>query len=415
MIGGAVITAGKRDKPVHLRRANSYLGLVDWVSTQSVVFQDVEAQRAWLTDGASALLHLVRASIERDKTRPAYRSSWRFHGVLEGDSYFQGGAMAAIQILCNISNLNTVIYVDDVVPGENGQLREAPYYFRNRVQEILHDLEVIIDYQTQVCIQDGYWVPQSIRIMEKRLVGFDFWDIAKPIGPIRQQAYYLETSGHGWVDYVRSIGAINIFGKQFGELLQPVQSDQLCPQWMSLPVGLDLMGTTVDHLKRVAEARKTDTTSDSCEVSEGIHWLSRSLPFSSCSCFSAMAETRNDHSDPIQLLLPKGQTFHLDVPKTCTNIALDTLQGSGAVVFGHTPNRFHPRLKGESSPRQSPQVNDVSRGAGTASSSSQGEGSNSNNDVSTPPTTMTEVSETTPVAEPAQGMKTWFTKLRLGW
>ena len=75
---------GKKDKPIYLRRDRSYVGLLDWVSVQPVVFYDVDDRRAWLVDGASALLHLLRASIDRDRMKPVYRSRWKFNGMLEG-------------------------------------------------------------------------------------------------------------------------------------------------------------------------------------------------------------------------------------------------------------------------------------------------------------------------------------------
>ena len=33
-----MVSLGKRDKPIYLRRDRSYVGLLDWVSQQPVVF-----------------------------------------------------------------------------------------------------------------------------------------------------------------------------------------------------------------------------------------------------------------------------------------------------------------------------------------------------------------------------------------
>ncbi|KPM44557.1 hypothetical protein AK830_g2031 [Neonectria ditissima] len=273
LIGGLSISIGKRDKPVYLQRAKSYSGLLDWISVQPVVFYDVEDHRAWLVDGASALLHLVRASIEQDKSRPAYRSKWRFDGTLEGNQS-PNGYQSAVEVLGNFDNLNLPLYIDD---------------------EIMQDVQVLIDYQAQIAAQDGYWFRQSSKMLFKSLVGFDFWDVAKPSGPIQQRAHYLGTAGHGWIDYVRSVKATTIFD---------------------------------------------------------IVWSSRYQLFSQCACLQPPPEATTLHIDPVQLLLPKGQKIHLSVPKLCSEITLKDLGDNGAVVFGHTPYRIGPKQKEGKLPEQ---------------------------------------------------------------
>lgn len=116
LIGGVIASIGIRDKPVYLPQANSYLGLLDWVSGQPIIFYDVDAEdrRAWLTDGASALLHLVRASIKQDEQNPVYQPTWIFNGLLKGDLNHQGGTAAAIEALRDADNLNRTLYIDDV-------------------------------------------------------------------------------------------------------------------------------------------------------------------------------------------------------------------------------------------------------------------------------------------------------------
>ncbi|KAH7136252.1 hypothetical protein EDB81DRAFT_77443 [Dactylonectria macrodidyma] len=350
LIGGMSISIGKRDKPVYLQRAKSYSGLLDWISVQPLVFYDVGDQRAWLVDGASALLHLVRASIEQDRSRPAYRSKWRFNGTLEG-SQSPNGSPTAVEVLSNFDNLNLPLYIDDVRPNQQGQLVEVPYYFRDRVQEIMQDVQVLIDYQAQVAAQDGYWFRQSPKMLVKSLVGFDFWDVAKPSGPIQQRAHYLRTAGHGWIDYVRSVKATTIFGKNFGDLLQVEHPSLLCANWRSVPTGMDYLGVSISTLKTIQTAR-TGLVLGPGHITPDIVWSSRYQLFSQCTCLQSPPETTTSHVDPVQLLLPKGQKIHLSVPKVCSEITLKDLGDNGAVVFGHTPYRIGPKQKEAKSTEQ---------------------------------------------------------------
>ncbi|RYO97372.1 hypothetical protein DL765_011216 [Monosporascus sp. GIB2] len=319
-------------------------------------------------DGASALLHLVRASIDQDRIKPAYSSKWKFNSTLEGDSSPRGGGMAAIEVLGNPDNLNLKLYLDDKKPNESGNLVEIFYYFRDRVQEILHNLQILIDYQAQIAAQDGYWFPQSGNILKKSVVGFDFWDVTST-GPIRQRVYYLSTVGYGWVDYIRSIKATTIFGKKFGELLQAESQYLLCRSWKTVPVRKDFMGASIATLKKIQKAKK-ETALSPGEITSDILWSSRRNLFSQCECLAPHSDNTVSHFNPVQLLLPKGQKMHLDVPKMCVNITLDDLGDNGAVIFGHTPFRIGPRQKEE---KPSGQEEGETTGAPTVGSSrSQG-------------------------------------------
>ncbi|KAK7226930.1 hypothetical protein V2G26_014933 [Clonostachys chloroleuca] len=221
MHGGISVSLGRRDKPLRLARAKGLSKMLAWIYAQSFVLMDVDDRRAWLVDGASGLLHLVRASIEQDRNHPAYKSKWKFSGALklEGDDCLGlagDHGVTAVEILGNPNNLNIQLYVDDVEPNATGERVEVPYRLRNRVQEVLPQLEALVDKQAEVAAQDGYWYHPTSKPFEKSLAGWDFWDIAGPVGPIQRKIYHLQASGRGWVDYIRSIKAVTIFGGGFG-------------------------------------------------------------------------------------------------------------------------------------------------------------------------------------------------------
>ena len=70
--GGKFVTAGlsftidSRDKSILITWQGYIRGLM-WIAKQFVVFWDEGERRGWLVNGTSALLHLVRASLQHDK------------------------------------------------------------------------------------------------------------------------------------------------------------------------------------------------------------------------------------------------------------------------------------------------------------------------------------------------------------
>jgi hypothetical protein len=56
-----------KDIPLYLKRNGSYIEQIKVISSKFVIFYDVGDRRAWLINGTSALLHLVRASLQDDR------------------------------------------------------------------------------------------------------------------------------------------------------------------------------------------------------------------------------------------------------------------------------------------------------------------------------------------------------------
>lgn len=320
-VGGLKTSIGKKDKPVRLKKGKTLLALLDWVSDQPVVFHDVGDRRAWLVDGPSALLHLVRASIERDRDREAYGSYWEFDGSLQGDS--------PLKILSDRENLDTALYHD---PDETA----VPYTFRDRVREVVHNLELLVDYQVLSTKKDGYWISKTGAASLKHAVGWDFWDVAKPPHVVSNRTHCLRVWGRGWVDYIRHTGAMVIFGSGFGELIRAETPDSLCPGWKTVRTGDELLCTSIQTLKKVQQTRG-GTSLCPGELATDIIWSSRCELFKPCQCLGLQPPGGSSHADPVQVLLPKRKILRLDTTGIQARITLRELDDSGAVVFGHTP------------------------------------------------------------------------------
>lgn len=360
-VAGAMVSVGVKDKPVRMSRSSSFKGLLEWVDKKPVVLYDTGGRRAWLLDGASALLYLVRVSIESDRHKPMYRSTWKFHDVLRGGS--------AIEILSDFDNLSIKLFVDNIRQNESGVHQEVFYTFHERVLEILRNIETLLDYQVQAAARDGYSVYQTGHIFKKTMIGFHFWDVVKPDTCVSRRYHGLE--GFGWVDYIRSIGAMVIFGNGLGSLIQAAEGAGLCPNWGRVPIGRDLMCASVTTLKKIQKAQATFCGPG--ELTSDILWSSCYRLPAPCQCVSLQPGGVLSHVDPVQVLLPKRKAMRwlLQVPKTCVKITLSQLGDSGAVVFGNTPYKFIPRLKHEN-PKEQVEVRVISPSS-AGSSESQAE------------------------------------------
>jgi hypothetical protein len=331
-----MLSVGIKDKPVRMSRATSYKGLLEWVDKKPIVLYDTGSRRAWLLDGSSALLYLVRASIESDRNKPMYSPTWEFHGAFRGDS--------AIEILSDLDNLSISLFVDNLRQDEAGVRHKVYYTVHERILEIVQNMESLMDYQVQAASRDGYCVYQTGHILKKTMVGFDFWDVVKPDTSVSRRYHGLD--GFGWIDYTRSIGAMTIFGSGFGSLIQAADGASLCPDWGQVPPGRDLMCATVATLKKIQNGRMSAFCGPG-ELTGDILWSSRCPLMASCQCVAVQPGGVSSHVDPVQVLFPKRKPARwlLQKPVTYAKVTLSQLSDRGAVVFGNTPYKLMPGPK----------------------------------------------------------------------
>lgn len=331
--GGKIITAGAsfaiatKDTPAHLT-IKGYIEKLMSIDEKRVVLWDEADKRGWLVSGTSALLHLVRASLHhrsRNKFSAAFR--WRQGDMNESES--------AVDVLINEENRELELYADkptvseedevrredvDDAKGAKSKKRKWDYYtFQDLVEQHYHYLDQIMDYQARAEGRDGIELRVDFRT---RLEGWDFVELATATSTqISPRVATLQAFGWGWVDFVRSIGAVALFGCGFGELIRPEVFEGMCPNWQSLPKnkyylaagGLDLESVKLDPGRLV--------------------WHSPAEPVAPCQCQgrSALKSTfgSSGHHDPVQVFYPKRSRHVLPINRPVT------IHSGGAYVFGH--------------------------------------------------------------------------------
>jgi hypothetical protein len=122
IVSGSVnAVRGNRDKPEYVKHS-TYPIQIKHARDIYVVLYDVEAQRGWLVDGASALLHLVQTQV----TQEPYGGAGSLFNLNFNYSTFNhpgidGGPNAAADILNEIHNMSHIIlrefssYADETI------------------------------------------------------------------------------------------------------------------------------------------------------------------------------------------------------------------------------------------------------------------------------------------------------------
>ncbi|PGG95740.1 hypothetical protein AJ79_09893 [Helicocarpus griseus UAMH5409] len=334
-VGGLQMGINKKDQPFWLERESDYPSLLKWVGLQPIVFYDVSDRRAWLVDGVSALLHLVRVSLNLDENDPESPYDWVFDASQLKDTWDGCTArLTALKTLKSWDNLKLNVYVKENIELDGEHVIKYST-IEERVKKILHSIEILVDRQVKIASEDGIKIPQSLN-RRKAIVGFDILDVITPLGPIHTRIKHLHSWGHGWSDLIPSIGVTTIFGNGFGDLIRPDSPDTVCNHWKSVPTGMDYMTTSVSTLKMLYQKRlkRIEPGLDIGEMTSKITWTSPCQPFKPCECLRSKVADGECHLDPVQLLVSKKPWMNI-IPSGSDPVNLAKLEEKGAVIFGH--------------------------------------------------------------------------------
>jgi len=329
--GQAEFAIGVKDDPIRVARYG-YVNKLQWISQKFVVMWDEADKRGWLVNGTSALLHLTRASLEYNK-QDKFKSAFLFKSEKMNEASALHTADSAIDVLLDDSNVDLEIYQDrnqiysekTTTKGESNEVSKMTtnyIRFGDRVEEYYNILEKIIDHQVQVAGHNG--IKMKLR-SRKYLEGWDFKDLATNRDPFHPSVATLPTIGKGWVDFTRSIHAITLFGRGFGEIFQPRLSSGPCLQWSKLPKDKFYLAVSNSDLKDIMELHG-DPDTNPIKLSGDIVLHFPGLAYGPCRCRD---KAKGGHSEFVQVPLPSrtGQRIR------ATNV--HPLEPCGALILGH--------------------------------------------------------------------------------
>ncbi|ETS81700.1 hypothetical protein PFICI_06702 [Pestalotiopsis fici W106-1] len=306
LYSGRSYMIGAQDIPLHIAR-DGYFSKLIWISKRFVLLWDEEDKRAWLTIGTDVLLHLVRASLKFDSVGD-FKDIFKFksENLIESPKPLKPGS--AIYVLTRAENRKLPIY-----PRDGGFVN-----FEDRVEIFYNILEKIIDHQDET--SRGGQVLQNQPSRE--LQGWDFRDLATLRDPLYPRVAELSADGKCWVDLVRSIQAVTVFGRDFGEIILPSTKSQ-CKKWARLPKDKFYLAASISNLEPILEADASQVIPNPTGLGESLIWFNPSTSSSTlCQCGWG-------NCDPVQTLLPNS--FLERIPSTDASIPFDR---SGAVIFG---------------------------------------------------------------------------------
>ncbi|KAL2845227.1 hypothetical protein BJY01DRAFT_247813 [Aspergillus pseudoustus] len=304
-----LVALGERDKAIHTRE--DYAEQILWVSKRFVVLYDAEAKRSWLVDGASALLHLVRASLKEDE---AYQVD---DDLIYSPQNLQKlpptiiGREAARKTLTSAANARVKIY------ASSGQT------FRDRVERVFHILEQCFGHQDRVSRERSAIVGVSTTGREC-FEGFDFMDVAMNNPEVHARAHADQGYRPSWLTLTTKIGAIILFGRNFKDLIIPKGGNKICAAWSEVPANADYLTVCASDLKDIVE-KQGNPKSSPLKLVDDVYWQPSDLIYESCNCDKDKQQSCN-HA---QTLLYLSNSSTVDTESK----SVKELPVEGAVIF----------------------------------------------------------------------------------
>jgi len=339
VICGVNARINQREQPVRFGETRDYSAVFEWVADQFVAFYDVTDHRGWLVDGASALLHLVRTSLQLEEINPESTYHWVFEkDKLEEDWANFSGRAASIRTLKSWKNRALPVYIKNQT-FSNGQPVNTYSTFGDRVDKVLHSLELLIEYQTRIATESGIRVSQTLDT-RKGLLGFDILDLVKSRPQCAPRIERFSSGDNSWVSLLPAVGVLTIFGKGFGDLICPSKPDNVCAAWRSVPRGQDYLASSISTLALLRKERlqQLGTDLEPGGLTRKLFWMSPGQPFNRCQCIKGKHVGKRDHHDPVQYVVSKPWLVMHKSKKTVL-VDVSNLVTTGAVVFVNLSSR----------------------------------------------------------------------------
>ncbi|KAL3440927.1 hypothetical protein BJX65DRAFT_300118 [Aspergillus insuetus] len=293
-----------------------YLRRLQSLSRRYVVFYDVGNRRGWLVDGASALLHLVRASLEFSSAEDL-TGEFIFKPIqLQEAPTRMRGRSASMEILRSPQNLRLRLY---------RKMRET---FLDRVEEIYHVLEKISAYYLRAKLLRQERVGGD-RYLLRALEGFDFMDLAGDTNHFSARMADPSISLPRWAGLAESLNAPILFSREFGELLEPCSKLNVCSSWSIVPLGKDYLAVRVEDITEIMR-RKGNSRGSPWRVVESIYWHMPDKMFENCGQLCYESRESCNHA---QVLVWKEETGERDGKINSPTV----LESQGAVIFDGSP------------------------------------------------------------------------------
>jgi hypothetical protein len=284
--GGKYLTAafhislGAKDTPTFLS-TDPWRDRIDDASRWNVVFSETRTRLHWLSDGASAILHLCRAYLSPELTprhgsdeilaeiqhlenKTAYGPEWAFQTLLDPK-----WCQIPMDVLSMEHKEKTTHKPHSTQNGSKERLIEETATrgnFQGLAEKYYKYLEQAHDGVSRVRLDKDLYI--KIPWLNSEVIGLEFMSILRGERCVEPRRFRLSEPAHAWLKLTRQIDCINILGSNFGTLIEPSQhatspTPQLCAHVARAPQGHDYLVAPLAVLKTIAERKWSSHTKTS--------------------------------------------------------------------------------------------------------------------------------------------------------
>ncbi|KAK4945035.1 hypothetical protein LTR10_015712 [Elasticomyces elasticus] len=339
---------GNHHRGVFHSGTSSYVRMILHARKMFTVCYDTITQRAYLSDGASAVLHVTCAQLNSPDMERFSEAN-----VREQFTYaVPGSPEGCVDALLNNGNRRLVIdkdeteYTQEVTQLADGlrikHAAKAKIVYWCVRDLIMENCERFLKlWERQAEVSSGLDIRLTHRV---RLEGWSLKSVIDGSIALEPKLVYLKTNGRGWVSLAKQLNAVTLMGTGLGPLIRPRHHS--CPPWSTMPKGQDYLACQVSTLKEIALSRG-DMHGIPIRLTSTIRWQPGKSLFEHC---SGTGKAHHNCCDRIQEL-STNKGFDRS-PSSLFNIMMNDANRCGAVFLGHgvcpiLPEDFSERLKAD--------------------------------------------------------------------
>ena len=247
---------GPKDGRLHLSQKGPFEARMRSAEKHPVVLYDNDDRRGWLVPAAEVIVHIM---FGRNHLRPYNCEGKPIHLEPTNPSSSNPTRLALLQ------NQHIQLF-DDV-----------QYTYGDAVLDLWSNIEVLIDKTHALNSASGIPVRNPFR---NKLRGWEIMSLVEETPVLRRKQCPIDNNG-GWVNMVKDLDAVILFGRGLGEIIRPVQTKQLCQQWRCLPKGNDFLAVGCQLLQEMIN-QAGSRNDHKYLTSTGLRFSKRSELFTPC-------------------------------------------------------------------------------------------------------------------------------------
>ena len=227
MAGQVNFVLGPKDGRLHLSQKGPFEARLRSAEKHPVVLYDNDDRRGWLVSAIEVILHVI---FGRNHLRPYKVGNKPIRLAPRNPNSSEPIRLALIQ------NQHIQLY-------DNVQ-----YTYGDAVLDLWSNLEILIDKTHAHDSASGFPVQNPFR---NELHGWEIMSLVEETPVLRRKQRHIDSTSGGWVNLVKDLDAVILFGRGFGEIIRPVQTITLCEKWRYLPKGNDFLAVSCQLLREI--------------------------------------------------------------------------------------------------------------------------------------------------------------------